>query len=137
MSTLCTDSSPNESPKRHKRPTSVICDVDGKHMPAITETTELVSLTANSPTQVNGYMDPNRILNKLDLNDVTPPCENGNYKFNANIIKKAEHLLAKTSLDNTDLTITSLNFIDEQQNNLHKGLPTYFDRQNSIQSPNK
>jgi len=37
------------------------------------------------------------------------------YKIDPQLIKKAEDLLGKASLDNTDLTITSLNFIDEQQ----------------------
>ena len=42
------------------------------------------------------------------------------YKIDPQIVKKAEDLLggsnhSKASLDNTDLTITSLNFIDEYQ----------------------
>lgn len=33
------------------------------------------------------------------------------------IVQKAENLLGKMSLDNTDLTVTSLNFIDEHNQN--------------------
>lgn len=54
--------------------------------------------------------------------------EGNPYKFDPNMIKKAEHLLngvrpnnlqLTTSLDNTDLTITSLNYIDEYQNTIN------------------
>lgn len=77
---------------------------DGKQLPAIAEITELVSLTDNSPTTF-----------KLTISKGYAP-ENS-YKINPEIVKKAEDLLGKASLDNTDLTITSLNFIDEQQTN--------------------
>lgn len=43
------------------------------------------------------------------------------YKINPDIVKKAEDLLGKVSLDNTDLTVTSLNFIDEHGNNGNGG----------------
>lgn len=54
------------------------------------------------------------------------------YKINPEIIKKAEDLLGKASLDNTDLTITSLNFIDEQyQNGNGNGLLQNANRNNN------
>lgn len=73
------------------------------------------------------------------LNDLSTQLNNSNYNFNPKIIERAENLLGKVSLDNTDLTITSLNYIDEQQNgNIPtvngKSLKAFFDRQNS-QSP--
>jgi solute carrier family 20 (sodium-dependent phosphate transporter) len=51
--------------------------------------------------------------------------EGNPYKFDPKLMKKAENLLGKnnatltTSLDNTDLTITSLNYIDEYQNTIN------------------
>lgn len=50
--------------------------------------------------------------------------EGNPYKFDPKMIKKAENLLRPnnmhtTSLDNTDLTITSLNYIDEYQNTIN------------------
>lgn len=95
------ESSPSGSPRK-KRPVSLVSD--GKQLPAIAEITELVSLTDNSPTTF-----------KLKISKGYE-SENG-YKINPEIVKKAEDLLGKASLDNTDLTITSLNFIDEQQTN--------------------
>lgn len=94
------ESSPSGSPKKNRRPLSLVSD--GKQLPAIAEITELVSLTDNSPKTF-----------KL------APTQNAqnSYKINPDIIKKAEDLLGKASLDNTDLTITSLNFIDEHQQN--------------------
>lgn len=81
---------------------------DGKQLPAIAEITELVSLTDNSPKTFK--LAPFTINGKQQ-NGLTPD----GYKINPDIIKKAEDLLGKASLDNTDLTITSLNFIDEHQ----------------------
>ncbi|XP_039963655.1 sodium-dependent phosphate transporter 2 [Bactrocera tryoni] len=107
------ESSPSGSPKKNRRPLSLVSD--GKQLPAIAEITELVSLTDNSPKTFK--------LAPYGLNKnghVTTP-NNGytadGYKINPEIIKKAEDLLGKASLDNTDLTITSLNFIDEQYQN--------------------
>ncbi|XP_011176497.2 sodium-dependent phosphate transporter 2 [Zeugodacus cucurbitae] len=107
------ESSPSGSPKKNRRPLSLVSD--GKQLPAIAEITELVSLTDNSPKTFK--------LAPYGLNKnghVTTP-NNGytadGYKINPDIIKKAEDLLGKASLDNTDLTITSLNFIDEQYQN--------------------
>lgn len=48
--------------------------------------------------------------------------EGNPYKFDPKLMKKAEGLLngaRTTSLDNTDLTITSLNYIDEYQNTIN------------------
>ena len=101
---------------------------DGKQLPAIAEITELVSLTDNSPktfklapfTLHNGKQMQSQ--QQQQQNGVTSP--DGGYKIHPDIIKKAEDLLGKASLDNTDLTITSLNFIDEHQNgNGLNGLP--------------
>lgn len=122
------DSSSNGSPRRPKRPLSLVGD--GKTLPAITETTELVSLS--SQHQNNGLikkfsidLSPNAIKS---INNPNP------YKIDPRIVQKAENLLAanKTSLDNTDLTITSLNYIDEYQNGHGRiALNSYFDRRNS------
>lgn len=52
--------------------------------------------------------------------------EGNPYKFDPNLMKKTEALLSgtrqhnlTTSLDNTDLTITSLSYIDEYQNTVN------------------
>lgn len=107
------ESSPNGSPHRAKRPISLV--LDGKQLPAITETTELVSLT-KTPQQ-NGFCDQTN--KKIDITDLSSPypITNGNYKIDPLIVQKAENLLGKMSLDNTDLTVTSLNFIDEHNQN--------------------
>lgn len=107
------ESSPNGSPHRAKRPISLV--LDGKQLPAITETTELVSLT-KTPQQ-NGFCDQTN--KKIDITDLSSayPITNGNYKIDPLIVQKAENLLGKMSLDNTDLTVTSLNFIDEPRQN--------------------
>jgi len=80
---------------------------EGKPLPAIAEITELVSLSDNSPRTFK--LAPFGLAAK---NNNAPGEE---YKIDPQLIKKAEDLLGKASLDNTDLTITSLNFIDEQQ----------------------
>ncbi|CAD7080941.1 unnamed protein product [Hermetia illucens] len=112
-----TESTPNISPKRSRRPVSLICD--GQQLPAITETTELTSLTTTSP-KTGGYCELN-LMKAIDLSDpsknVNTAKTNGKYEMDANIIRKAESLLGKASLDNIDLTITSLNYIDDQQQN--------------------
>ncbi|KAL5293151.1 SLC20A2 family protein [Megaselia abdita] len=92
------ESSPSGSPKKTRRPLSLGSD---KQLPAIAEITELRSLSDHkSPTLKPGF--------KLS------PNEDG-YKINQDIIRKAEDLLGKVSLDNPDLTVTSLNYIDEQK----------------------
>lgn len=60
---------------------------------------------------------------------MTVPSHDGKtHKFDPKLIKKAENLLGgvkpnnvmlTTSLDNTDLTITSLSYIDEYQNTVN------------------
>ena len=50
------------------------------------------------------------------------------------VIRTAENLLNDNSLDNTDLTITSLNYIDEQQNGFlsnGRNLHEFFDSKES------
>nr|XP_040228126.2 sodium-dependent phosphate transporter 1-A [Anopheles coluzzii]XP_040228127.2 sodium-dependent phosphate transporter 1-A [Anopheles coluzzii] len=122
------DSSSNGSPRRAKRPLSLVAS-DGKPLPAITETTELVSLSSQHQQQAS----QNGLVKKLS-NELSP---GGPYSFNPEIVKKANSLLGahdKTSLDNTDLTVTSLNYIDELQSYHGNGrfhLGTYFDRRNS------
>lgn len=123
------ESTPNGSPNRNKRPLSL---VDSKQLPAITEATELVPLSQqDSKTPV----DPNRKLDYTDLSNPFP-ISNGNYKMDPSIVKKTEDLLGKVSLDNTDLTVTSLNYIDEHQNGYTNGksLQRFFDRSNSTKS---
>ncbi|KAH8259860.1 hypothetical protein KR026_012022 [Drosophila bipectinata] len=99
------ESSPSGSPKKQRRPLSLVSE--GKPLPAIAEITELVSLSDNSPRTFK--LAPFGLAAK---NNNAPGEE---YKIDPQLIKKAEDLLGKASLDNTDLTITSLNFIDEQQ----------------------
>ena len=127
------ETSSNGSPKRQKRPLSLVCD--GKQLPAITESTELVSF----PKQ-------NGLIKKLSI-DLSPTAIKppNKYKIDPKIIEKAEHLLAHNkALDNTDLTITSLNYIDEYQGtlngnngrtNVRVALQSYFDRKNSHHGP--
>lgn len=121
------DSSANSSPKRTKRPLSLVCEYN--QLPAITESTELQSLNNQSITTpqshpMNGNMDLFRVSQWNGKTNV-PSLDNGkSYKINPEIIKKAEELLGgnqlkTTSLDNTDLTITSLNYIDEYQNTVN------------------
>ncbi|XP_053670743.1 sodium-dependent phosphate transporter 1-A [Anopheles nili] len=126
------DSSSNGSPRRAKRPLSLVA-ADGKSLPAITETTELVSLSSQHQQQA----PQNGLVKKLSQ-ELSPGVGiGGPYSFNPEIMKKANSLLGphdKTSLDNTDLTVTSLNFIDEFQSHHGNGrfhLGTYFDRRNS------
>lgn len=99
-------------------------------MPVITETTELQSLNnqvANSPQQTvttNGYLSFDMFRVKNGANGGVVDAKN-QYKIDPKIVKKAEQLLGgkngttKASLDNTDLTITSLNYIDEYQQTIN------------------
>lgn len=110
-----TESTPSGSPKRNRRPASFV--TDGTPLPAITEQTELASfnnLSGLAPSlYTNKIFDKNGDLNEMKkINGLAN--NSGNYKIDLKIIQKAENLLGKASLDNTDLTITSLNFIDEQ-----------------------
>ncbi|XP_062136868.1 sodium-dependent phosphate transporter 2 [Drosophila sulfurigaster albostrigata] len=98
------ESSPSGSPKKQRRPLSLVSE--GKPLPAIAEITELVSLSDNSPKTFK--LAPFGLAAKNN----NAPAED--YKINPELIRKAEDLLGKASLDNTDLTVTSLNYIDEQ-----------------------
>lgn len=98
---------PSGSPKRkhqqqqQSRPSSFV-QTDSKILPAITEQTELASF--NNLGGVTPSFYPN---DKSQKNGVRQ-------KIDPKYIEKAEHLLGNNrSLDNTDLTITSLNYIDE------------------------
>lgn len=143
------ESTPSGSPKRNRRPVSLI--IDGKQLPAITETTELVSFKDDLTSTL--YGDLNLVARRLDINnfDKINSCmpTTNKYKIDPKIIERAENMLGKESLDNTDLTITSLNFIDEHHSNGCIGgggnagggggrktmLQEFFDRQNSHRSP--
>lgn len=104
------ESSPSGSPKKQRRPLSLVSE--GKPLPAIAEITELVSLSDNSPKTFK--LAPYGLAAKN--NNATAE----DYKIDPEIIRKAEDLLGKASLDNPDLTVTSLNYIDEQQNLQHQ-----------------
>lgn len=124
------DSSANSSPKRTKRPLSLV--YEGKTLPAITESTELQSLN-NQPIATpnsNGNTKNFDYFRVAQWNGSVPvPALDGkSHKFDPKLIKKAENLLGgvrptnvmlTTSLDNTDLTITSLSYIDEYQNTVN------------------
>lgn len=99
-------------------------------MPAITESTELQSLNGQPLTTPNGNTKSFDYYRVAQWNgSVTVPAFDGKpHKFDPKLIKKAENLLGgvkpnnvmlTTSLDNTDLTITSLNFIDEYQHTIN------------------
>lgn len=100
------ESTPSGSPKKNRRPTSLVQN----DLPAITEQTELASFNNL------GALSPCFYQNGAKIGDKRNGMANGSYKIDPKIIAKAEILLNKNrSLDNTDLTITSLNFIDEHQ----------------------
>lgn len=105
------ESTPNGSPKRNRRPISLV-QADLKILPAITEQTELSSF--NNLNGLNPCFHSNNDKpqeNKSNKHSLV----NGSYKIDPKIIEKAENLLGNhRSLDNTDLTITSLNFIDNE-----------------------
>lgn len=128
-----TDSSANSSPKRTKRPISHV--YESSALPAIKESTELQSLnnqpisTPNQQRPLNGTA-PFDYYRVAQWNGSVPKSamEGNPYKFDPKLMKKAENLLGgahqknlmlTTSLDNTDLTITSLNYIDEYQNTIN------------------
>lgn len=104
------ESTPSGSPRKNRRPIA-----DGKSLPAITEQTELSSFNNLSGVNPGLYANQkygNAADTKLVANGFGV-THSTNYKIDPKIIQKAENLLGKSSLDNTDLTITSLNFIDE------------------------
>lgn len=125
-----TDSSANSSPKRTKRPISHVYETNT--LPAINESTELQSLN-NQPITPNQQRPngaaPFDYYRVAQWNGSVPKSamEGNPYKFDPKLMKKAEHLLGggrpnktlTTSLDNTDLTITSLSYIDEYQNTIN------------------
>lgn len=136
------ESTPSGSPKRNRRPTSFV-QSDSKPLPAITEQTELASFNNL------GGLTPSLYTNDKTADFANGKKKhviaNGGYKIDPKIVEKAEHLLGKDrSLDNTDLTITSLNFIDDHQQNGHvhgradcKTLQTYFDTNHTMSPPKK
>lgn len=124
------ESTPSGSPKK-KRPTSLV-QCESKSLPPITEQTELASF--NNLSSLNPCFYSNDKSQQNGSKNVSVP--NGNYKIDPKIIEKAECLLGQNrSLDNTDLTITSLNYIDEHHQpngHLHtssqpRTLQSYFD----------
>ncbi|KAH8411124.1 hypothetical protein KR222_003843 [Zaprionus bogoriensis] len=117
------ESSPSGSPKK-RRPLSLVSE--GKPLPAIAEITELVSLSDNSPKTFK--------LAPFGLSSKNNNAAAEDYKINPELIRKAEDLLGKASLDNPDLTVTSLNYIDEQQQmqqqqQSRRKLPEYFSKE--------
>lgn len=134
-----TESTPSGSPKRNKRPASLTGD--GKALPAITETTELVSFNNLSGVSPSLYTDHHNTGKRMDFVDVSKcngTAANGKYKIDPKVIEKAENLLGKASLDNIDLTVTSLNYIDEHHvahhpnSNNGRSVQGYFDRNHVI-----
>lgn len=121
-----TDSA-NSSPKRTKRPLSLVYDANNT-LPAITESTELQSLNGQPLATPNGTGKPFDYYRVAQWNTTVPAYDGKSHKFDPKLIKKAENLLGgvqtnnvmlTTSLDNTDLTITSLSYIDEYQNTIN------------------
>ncbi|CRK98087.1 CLUMA_CG011455, isoform A [Clunio marinus] len=131
------DSSASSSPKRNRRQISHVYDANV--LPAINESTELQSLnnhqsiltTPNQQRPSNGGVTPFDYYRVAQWNGSVPKSamEGNPYKFDPKMLKKAENLInvthpnnntmLTTSLDNTDLTITSLNYIDEYQNTIN------------------
>ncbi|XP_063696969.1 sodium-dependent phosphate transporter 2 [Culicoides brevitarsis] len=129
------DSSSHNSPRR--RSVSIICDERNKPR---SETTELVSFdtVGDKLTKcLDLKMKQDRSILENTNNNVT------RNKFDSNIMQQAEYLLGKHSLDNTDVTITSLNYIDEYQNTINNGdantnirtIQGYFEDSTTLKSP--
>lgn len=127
------ESTPTGSPKRNRRPTSLV-QADPKMLPAITEQTELSSFNNLNGLSPCFHSHPNKKPHESNSNNHS--LVNGSYKIDPKIIEKAENLLGNhRSLDNTDLTITSLNFIDNehQQQNSYLHASHHFEpHQNSF-----
>lgn len=129
LRTFLLSDSANSSPKRTKRPLSLVYDVNP--LPAITESTELQSLNNQpiaTPNHQNGSLPFDYYRVAQWNGSVVPGFDGKSHKFDPKLVKKAENLLGgmkgnnvvlTTSLDNTDLTITSLNYIDEYQNTIN------------------
>lgn len=107
------ESTPNGSPKRKQpRPASLV-ETDPKILPAITEQTELASFNNLGGVTPSFYQN-DKAAQQNGAAVRQPSIANGNFKIDPKYIEKAEHLLGNNrSLDNMDLTITSLNYIDE------------------------
>lgn len=142
------EASPSGSPS-HTKPLSSIGD-QANGTPAISEQTELASF--NNLSSVNPKLLNNQKTGTdSDLKHFSKYIgnNNANYKIDPKIVAKAENLLGnKNSLDNTDLTATSLKYIDDQQQtkqngyltrpmNGGKGLETFFDRSHNSPTANK
>lgn len=121
-------------------------------LPAITETTELVSFRdqpANEQALLKNLMIDDLSTQLSNTIAAAAAQSNGStaagYQFSPNMVERAERLLGKASLDNTDLTITSLNYIDDQHTNggtcpsttngRNLAIQSYFDRHSNPQSP--
>lgn len=108
------ESTPNGSPKRKQqqpRPSSLV-HTDPNTLPAITEQTELASFNNLGGVTPSFYQNDKVAQQNGGVRQ--HPIANGNHKIDPKYIEKAEHLLGNNrSLDNPDLTITSLNYIDE------------------------
>lgn len=105
-------------------------------LPAINESTELSSLNNQPVTTPNGTKNFDYIRVAQWNGSVPKSAMEGNpYKFDPKYMKKAEQLMngvkannatLTTSLDNTHLTITSLNFIDEYQTTINGNLQNIY-----------
>lgn len=80
-----------------------------KKVADMTEITELVSLSGDSSHTFT-------LTSAMILNGHKGNLNTTHTYLDPEIIRKTERLLAKHSLDNPDLTVTSLNYIDEYQN---------------------
>jgi solute carrier family 20 (sodium-dependent phosphate transporter) len=105
-------------------------------LPSIKESTELQSLN-NQPLTSNGaknfnYSRVTQWKSSLPKSAIEAnPFPNKNlYKFDPTLMKKTEQLMnsvkAVQSLDNTHLTITSLNYIDEYQTTINGNLQNIY-----------
>lgn len=110
---------------------------DHELLPAIKEGTELQSLNnAPSTTKPNGTKTYDYYRVAQWSGSVPKSAMEGNpYKFDTKYVQQAEKLLngvksqnssLTTSLDNTHLTITSLNFIDEYQATVNGNLQNIY-----------
>lgn len=132
-----TETTPYDSPNHKRRPTSAI-STQANPLPDITEQTELASF--NNLSELNPCFYSN---GKIQADNSQPK---NSYEFDPQIIEKCDQLLSKNrSLDNMDLTVTSLNFIDDQQQlngtarlrTKHEPLQTFFDANKQERTPLK
>lgn len=115
------ESTPSGSPKRKQQPRPLsLVQTDPKILPAITEQTELASFN-NLGGVTPSFLQNDKTVQQNGGVRQHHSIANGNYKIDPKYIEKAEHLLGNNrSLDNTDLTITSLNYIDEHHHHQHQ-----------------